>query len=385
MAKQIRRPAYRLQVDYETLGIKGFVIIDSLVNGLSAGGLRMHGGLTEEEVARLARTMTHKFAAVGIPIGGAKAGIALDPRHPDKREVIEKFAKVITPILSEKYLVGEDMGTTKADISHLYRTAGVSPIAVAKKRMSMKGITVDLPDDYDLLDDESNLDELMTGHGVAECTEQACEQLGLDLKGATVAIQGFGNVGSGTAQFLTEKGAKIVAVADVKGTIYRTKGLPVDKLVAARDELGMIDRGMLDFNFAERSREDWMSMYAQILIPAAVADAITKENANKVTAQLVVEAANIPITEEAERELHRMGVNVIPDFIANAGGACGFGLLLSGQVGLEPQEVLREVGTRIRNATTNVINTAKERNIVPRKAAESLAEKELASIKEVFR
>ena len=384
MAKNIRRPAYRLQVDYESLGIKGYVIIDSLVNGLSAGGLRMHEGLTEEEVTRLARTMTHKFAAAGIPIGGAKAGIALDPRHPDKKEVIEKFAKVITPILSEKYLVGEDMGTTKADISHLYRTAGVSPVAVAKKRMSRKGITVDLPDDYDLLDDESNLDGLMTGHGVAECTEEACAQLNIELKGATVAIQGFGNVGSGTAQFLTEKGAKIVAVADVNGTIYRTKGLPIDKLVAARDELGSIDRGKLDFEFAERSREDWLSMYAQIVIPAAVADAITVRNAKKVTAQLVVEAANIPVTEEAERELYRMGIDVIPDFIANAGGACGFGLLLSGQVGFDPQEVLREIGKRIKSATANVIETTKERNIVPRKAAESLAEKELASIKEVF-
>jgi glutamate dehydrogenase (NAD(P)+) len=384
MAKQIRRPVYRLQVDYETLGIKGYVIIDSLVNGLSAGGLRVHEGLTEEEVTRLARTMTHKFAAAGIPIGGAKAGIALDPRHPEKKKVIEKFAKVITPILSEKYLVGEDMGTTKADISHLYRTAGIGPVAVAKKRMSLKGITVDLPDDFDLLDDKSDLDELMTGHGVAECTEEACEQIGLDLEGATVAIQGFGNVGAGTAQFLTEKGAKIVAVADVKGTIYRTKGLPIDKMAAARDELGMIDRGALDFDFAERSREDWMSMYAQILIPAAVADAITKENVDKVTSQLVIEAANIPVTEEAERALHRMGIDVVPDFIANAGGACGFGLLLSGQVGFDPQEVLREVGKRVRAATANVLSTGRERNIIPRRAAVNLAEKELASIKEVF-
>jgi glutamate dehydrogenase (NAD(P)+) len=384
MAKKIRRPAYRLQVDYETLGIKGYVIVDSLINGLSAGGLRLSEGLTEEEVSRLARTMTHKFSAAGIPIGGAKAGIALDPRHPDKKEVIEKFAKVITPILSEKYIVGEDLGTTKADISHLYRTAGVHPVAVAKKRMSMKGITVDLPDDYDLLDDDSNLDELMTGYGVAECTDEACAQLGLKLEDATVAVQGFGNVGSGTAQFLTEKGAKIVAVADVKGTIYRTKGLPIDKLIAARDELGTIDRGKLDFDFSEKSRDDWMSLYAQILIPAAVADTITERNAEKVTAKLVIEAANIPVTEEAERTLYRMGVAVVPDFIANAGGACGFGLLLSGQVAFDPTDVLNEIGKRIRSATANVIEIANERRIVPRKAAESLAEKELASIKEVF-
>ena len=125
-------------------------------------------------------------------------------------------------------------------------------------------------------------------------------------------------------------------------------------------------------------------MHAQILIPAAVADTITAKNAETVTAKLVVEAANIPVTEEAERILHRMGISVVPDFIANAGGACGFGLLLSGQIGFDPQDVLKEIGKRIRTATTNVIETARERDVFPRRAAENLAEKELASIKEVF-
>ncbi len=384
MKRSSRRRAYRLQVDYEKLGIKGYVIIDSLVNGLSAGGLRMREGLTEDEVGRLARAMTHKFAAMRIPIGGAKAGIALDPRHPDKAEVIEKFAKVIRPIMAEKYLVGEDLGTTKADIAALYRDAGISPVAVAKKRMALKGITIDLPDDFDLLSDESNLEELMTGYGVAECADEACSQLSLDLSGATVAIQGFGNVGSGSAKFLTEKGAKIVAVADVKGTIYHSKGLPVDKLIAARDDLGTIDRGKLDFSFTEYPRDQWMSLYAQILIPAAVADAITKENVGKVTARLVIEAANIPATLEAERKLHRMGVAVVPDFIANAGAACGFGLLLSGQTKFDPQQVLQEIGVRIRSATAKVVEAGENRNLLPRKAAENLAEEELAKIKEKF-
>lgn len=384
MTRKARRPAYRLQVDYEQLGIKGYVIIDSLVNGLSAGGLRMREGLTEEEVARLARAMTHKFAAAGIPIGGAKAGIALDPRHPDKGEVIRKFAKIVRPILAEKYLIGEDLGTTKADIANLYRIADISPIAVARKRMSAKGITIDLPDDFDLLSDESNLEEMMTGYGVAECTEEACAQLGLSLDGATVAIQGFGNVGSGTAQFLARKGAKIVVVADVEGMIYSVRGLPVSRLIAASDELGTIDRGKLILNFKEGPGDDWISQSAQILIPAAVADTITRDNVGRVTSQLVVEAANIPVTINAERQLHRMGVAVVPDFIANAGAACGFGLLLTGQVEFDPQEILKEVGKRIRSATANVIEAGHERKLLPRKAAENLAETELTKIKEVF-
>ncbi len=384
MAKKQRQHVYRLQVDYEKLGIKGFVIIDSLVNGLCAGGLRLREGLTEDEVCRLARVMTHKFAASGIPIGGAKAGIALDPRHPEKNAVIEKFAKVIRPILSEKYLVGEDMGTTRADIANFYKAAEVDPIAVAKKRMSEKGITLDLPDGFDMLSDESDLEGLMTGHGVAECTEKACAQLGLDIDGVKVAIQGFGSVGSGTARCLAEKGAKIVAVSDVEGTISNHKGLPVDKLEAARDKLGTIDRKKLDFVFAEKPGKAWMSQGAQVLIPAAVADTITMDNVEHVTAQLVVEAANIPVTLDAERQLHRMGVVAVPDFIANAGAACGFGLLLSGQISLDAEEVLREIGKRIKGTTANVIAGGRDLNLLPRKAAENLAETELKRIKKVF-
>lgn len=384
MRRKSRQVVYRLRLDYEKLGIKAYVIIDSLVNGLSAGGLRMRDGLGDGEIKRLARAMTHKFAAMRVPIGGAKAGIALDPRHPAKTEVIKKFADIVRPILAEKYIAGEDMGTTKADLAGLYSSAGINPVALAKKRMASKGIAIDLPDDFDLLSDESNLEELMTGYGVAECTEEACARLGLSLKEATVAIQGFGNVGSGTAQFLTQKGAIIVAVADAEGTIYRNKGLPIDRLIAARDELGTIDRSKLDFDFAEHPREDWMTLYAQILVPAAVADTITKENAGQVTARLVVEAANIPVTPEAERQLHRMGVAVVPDFIANAGAACGFGLLLSGQVRFDPPEVLEEIGRRIRSATAKVVEADKKGSLLPRKAAEKLAETELAKIKKVF-
>ena len=385
MARKTRRPTYRLQVHYEVLGIKGFVVIDSLVNGLSAGGLRMREGLTQREVQRLARTMTHKFAASQIPIGGAKAGIAADPRRPDKDEIIANFGRLIKPLLAEMYLAGEDMGTARADLANLYRAAELNPVAVAKKRMSSVGITIDLPDDFDLLSDDSNLDELMTGYGIAECTEEACVRLDMNLPGATVAIQGFGNVGSGTARFLTEKGAKIVAVADVDGTIYSDHGLPVGQLLAARDELGPIDRKKLECSFSEHPRDEWLATKAEILIPAAAADTITTDNVENISARLVIEAANIPITLAAEKRLHHMGIPVIPDFIANAGAACGFGLLLSGQAGFDPQEVLQEIGSRIRNATAKVIGIARKRRALPRRAAEAIAEEELAKIKEKFK
>jgi glutamate dehydrogenase (NAD(P)+) len=379
-----RKPIYRLQVHDEALDFTGWVIVDSLINGLSAGGVRMRKGLTEREVGRLARAMTHKFAAAQIPLGGAKSGLDADPRRSDKEQVIKRFAELIQPMLSSLYLAGEDMGTVKSDIANLYRSAGLNPVVVAKRRMAAKGIMVDLPDDFDMLSDESNLEEILTGFGVTECVDEACSRLGIPLAGATVALQGFGTVGSGTAQFLDQKGAKIIAVADVDGTIYRPEGIPVDQLVKARDELGGIHREVLEFGYTKMPREDWLAVDAQILIPAAIADAITKENVHRITSKLVVEAANIPVTAEAERELSRMGIAMIPDFIANAGAACGLGLIISGQVSFNPPEVLQEVARRIRNATAKVLELTKTKKMLPRKAAECVAEEELKKIKERF-
>lgn len=378
----MRKPIYRLQAHDEELDFTGWVIVDSLINGLAAGGVRMRDGLTEREVGRLARAMTHKFAAAQIPLGGAKSGIDADPRRPDKAQVISRFGQLIQPMLSSLYLAGEDMGTVKADIGNLYRSAGVNPVAVAKQRMSAKGIAVDLPDDFDLLSDESNLEEIMTGFGVTECAEEACSILGISLASATVAIQGFGTVGSGTAQFLSQKGAKIIAVADVNGTIYRPEGIPIEQLVKARDELGTINKDVLEFDYTKMPREEWLAVDAQILIPAAIADAIDKNNVGKISAKLVIEAANIPVTSAAERELQKMGVALIPDFIANAGAACGLGLILSGQVKFDPPEILQEVARRIRSATSKVLEMSKR--MLPRNAAEKIAEKELAKIKQKF-
>ncbi|RJP68585.1 MAG: Glu/Leu/Phe/Val dehydrogenase [Candidatus Abyssobacteria bacterium SURF_17] len=384
MAGKARKPIYRLQVHDDKLNFTGFLVIDSLIYGLSAGGVRMRSGLTEREIARLARAMSHKFAAAQIPIGGAKSGIDADPRRPDKADVMKRFGELIGPLLAEMYLAGEDMGTTRFDVANIYRSAGVDPVAVAKKKMAAKGITIELPNYFDMLSNESNLEELMTGYGVGECAEEACRLLGMSLAGATVSIQGFGTVGSRTAQFLAQKGAKVVAVADVNGTVYRRDGLPVEQLVAARDELGMMDRQKFDFDYEHLSRDDWLAVDADIIIPAAVADAITKANAGRITAKLVIEAGNIPATAEAERQLQRNGIALVPDFIANAGAACGFGLLLSGQTRFDPQAILQEIGHRIRIATAKVLEASLKRKQLPRKAAEKIAEQELAKIRQEF-
>ena len=335
----------------------------------------MTPNLTLDEVRRLARSMTHKLSAVGVPAGGAKAGIVGNPGAPDKKARLRAFAKMMEPFLKTIYVAGEDMGTTAEDVAHIYQTIDFSLMQLSAKNAAKHGIKLQIPDDFDpSAVGEVNLELILTGHGVAESTEEACSVLEIEPRRARVAIQGFGTVGSMTADFLAQKGFVIVAVADVHGTIYHPAGLPVKKLLAASDGFGNIDPDKLDFDHQVLHRDDWLAVDADILIPAAVADTIHADNVDRVKAGLIVEAANIPVTEEAEKFLFEKGVVIVPDFIASAGAAGGLGIVLTGQVPLDPEKILAEIGKRLRETTRRVLSLSKAENIQPREVAVRLAE-----------
>lgn len=363
--------------DPET-GTKAFLVIDSLQNGMAGGGIRMTPDVTLEEVRRLARAMTYKFSAVKVPAGGAKAGIVADPSSPNKKAHLAAFAQMAKPFLRELYIAGEDMGTTAEDLAFIYRQAGFSWVKIAKERMAERGVDLPLPDDFDpSAHGGENLEEILTGYGVAEVTEEACGLLGLVPSESRVAIQGFGTVGSMAAHFLSQKGFPIVAIADIEGTIYNAEALPLEALMAAKDDIGHIDRAKLEFAFESLHRDQWLEVQADILIPAAVADTIHRENVSRVKAKLVVQGANIPVTEEAEAYLFNQGIAVVPDFVANAGAAGGLGMILTGQVPLDPGKILEELGQRLRDTTREVLSRSREGGIMPREAAIRLAEAHL--------
>ena len=277
--------------------MKAIVVVDNVAAGPAIGGVRMAPDVTLDEVRRLARAMTYKNVMAGLPHGGGKSGIIADPKTVNKEQVIRTFARCIKNIL--EYIPGPDMGTDEASMAYVYDETSR---AVGLPR-ELGGIP---------------LDEIgATGYGVAECTDVAKDYINLDLNGARVTIEGFGNVGKPAARFLAEKGAVLVGASDSKGTIYNSKGLNVEELIRIKESTGSV----INYKDGEILKTtDLLLINTDILIPAARPDVINDANADVVDAKLIVEGANIPITESAEKLLHDRGILIVPDFVANAGG-----------------------------------------------------------------
>ncbi|MBN1882662.1 MAG: Glu/Leu/Phe/Val dehydrogenase [Deltaproteobacteria bacterium] len=361
-------------------GVTAYIVVDRLINGVCGGGCRMSPVVTLEEVGMLARTMTYKFAAMGVKVGGAKSGIVFDPRSPDKRKASAAFGRLATPYLNTIYITAEDMGTDAEDVRIINENAGVDPIAFAKKKAGELGITLELPEgiEFSNLGGES-FEELITGYGVAEAADEAAGLLDISLEGATATVQGFGTVGAITARNLARRGVKIIAVTDIEGSIISKDGLDVEKMIEARDAAGTVDRNKLDFDFTTGKGDGWLTSGADIIVPAAIANAITEKNVKQVNAKLVLEGANIPITTGAQERLMKRGVLVIPDFIANAGAAAGFGLILTGECKIE--EVFGEFSSRIRQGVRYCVEESKKKRITTRQAAVQLARENLEKLR----
>jgi len=277
--------------------MKAIVVVDNVAAGPAIGGVRMDPDVTLDEVRRLARAMTYKNVMAGLPHGGGKSGIIADPKIVNKEQVIRTFARCIKNIL--EYIPGPDMGTDEASMAYVYDETSR---AVGLPR-ELGGIP---------------LDEIgATGYGVAECADVAKDYINLDLNGARVTIEGFGNVGKPAARFLAEKGAVLVGASDSKGTIYNSKGLNVEELIRIKGSTGSV----INYKDGEILKTtDILLINTDILIPAARPDVINDANADVVDAKMIVEGANIPITESAEKLLHDRGILIVPDFVANAGG-----------------------------------------------------------------
>lgn len=226
--------------------------------------------------------------------------------------------------------------------------------------------------------------DLVGGYGVAAAAAAAVEYRGSRLSGMRVAIQGFGAMGGSSARYLAEQGARVVAIADVKGTIANPDGLDIERLLAARSALGDIDRSALGAGDRELDREAWLSTEAEILVPAAVADAITEQNAGGIQAAYIVEAANIPTTEGAQASLRRRGVTVVPDFVANGGTNAWFWWVLLGRVDPSPEPSFAMISETIRRTVRDLLETAARDDITPRQAAETVAEKNLDELEREF-
>jgi glutamate dehydrogenase (NAD(P)+) len=313
-------------VDPET-GVEGFLVIDRLVRGVSSGGLRMRAGCTLDEVAGLAAGMTVKEAlhyrpgAQYVPLGGAKGGLSIDPRDPRSQAVLERFLGAIKPIAQRHWTMGEDLGLTQSRLDAAVEAVGMtSPVeAIFPLLPNREESERRLARALHTLVDGILLDALIGGFGVAEATLALLERDATPPSDARVAIQGLGTMGGAAARYLARAGTRVVAVSDALGAIVNPRGLDIETLLAARDAFGVVDRAALGPEDREAPGAALLATDADVLIPAAISYAITPADVDAIRARYIVEAANMPVTADAEAALNARGVRVLPDVLANSG------------------------------------------------------------------
>jgi glutamate dehydrogenase (NAD(P)+) len=335
------------------LGLKAIVVIDNCAAGPAMGGVRMASDVNLGECARLARAMTLKNAAAGLPHGGAKSVVVGDPRMPkaNKERLIRAFATSICEL--KDYIPGPDMGTDEEAMAWIKDEIGR---AVGLPRV-MGGIP---------------LDEIgATGFGLAIAAQVVEEFGGPRLEGARVAVQGFGAVGQHVARFLAEKGAPLIAACDSRATVVDPEGLDVGRLIEFKRQ----GKSFTDYDKGKKlAPEDIIDIACDIWIPAARPDVINSANVERLNAKLVLQGANIPVTLDAERRLHERGILSIPDFVANAGGVICASVECHGGTEKAAFDVIAE---KIRVNTREVLRASKEGNMLPRQAATAMAERRI--------
>jgi glutamate dehydrogenase (NAD(P)+) len=346
-------PAKIIHVYEPSLGLKAVLVVDNLAAGPALGGVRMAEDVSTEECFRLARAMTLKNAAAGLPHGGGKVVLYGDPKmpKPDKERLIRALACSLREV--QEYIFAPDMGTDE------------ECMAWVKDEI---GRVVGLPAEVGGIP----LDEIgATGWGLCQVTEVALQYCGyfcdFKVEKARVAIQGFGAVGKHAARFLDAKGAILVGAADSGGAVYHPDGLEVDELIRLKDA----GQSVVDLPRGQKfDRDAIIDFDCDIWIPAARPDVVHEDNVARLKAKLVVEGANIPVTYGAEKYLHDQGVLCIPDFIANAGGVICAAMEYQGA---SPGAVFDVIAEKVRKNTRLVLEESRSQKILPREAAVNLA------------
>jgi glutamate dehydrogenase/leucine dehydrogenase len=360
-------PEYVLKVYDPKIGMAGFLVIDNTKRGPGKGGIRMTANVTEEEVWRLARTMTWKNAIADIPFGGAKAGIVWPGGTAKlKKQYIQSFARTIKPFIPKYYIAGPDVNTGEQEMRWFveatgdWRSATGKPANLCIKTQAGKR-KCGLPHELG-----------STGFGVAHAARVASELKKIPIANATVAIDGFGNVGSFAFKFLKQFGATIVAVRDSRGTAYLPSGLEFKKLIKLKSQ----NQSVSDYPGATKlSPDEIFGLEVDILIPASVTDVINEHNKNAIRAKIIVEGANIPMSEEIEEELFGRGILIVPDFIANAGGVISS---YAEYRGYSPERMFELVKQKVSRNTKLVLEESLKSKKNPRAVALALAKKRLA-------
>jgi len=345
----------------------GFRVQHNLALGPAKGGIRYHPNVTLDEVKALAAWMTWKTATTNIPFGGAKGGVICDPKRMSKAELermTRRYTSEILPIIGpDKDIPAPDVYTDAQTMAWIMDTYSMTVGYTAHGVVTGKPIS---------LGGSPGRAEA-TARGLLFVVEEACKLKRMSLRGATVAIQGFGNAGSIAARLFAEKKAKIIAISDSRGGVTNSRGIDPMKAIRYKERSGTVV-GMP--GASRTSNDDLLTMKCDILIPAALENVITLHNADQVKAKIVAEAANGPTTPHADEVLARRGITVLPDILANAGGVTVSYLEWAQNLqGLMWDEV--EVNARLQKvmvrAFSEVVETMRRYHTHPRAGAMILA------------
>ncbi len=290
---------------------EGYRVTHNIARGPSKGGIRYHPDVELDEVKALAMWMTWKCALMGIPFGGAKGGIRVNPKQLSRGELqrmTRRFtSEIINEIGPEKDIPAPDVGTDPSVMAWIFDTYSMN------KGHSVLGVVTGKP-----LNVGGSLGRLeATAHGALYCIQEAVRKQGMSMQGLRVAVQGFGNVGSFLSKFLTEQGATVIAVSDSNGGIYAEDGIDVPAAIAHKQETGTLE-GLKDTEAI--TNDDLLLLDCDVLAPCALEQVITRDNAADIKAKIICEGANGPVTPSADEILDDRGILVLPDILANAGG-----------------------------------------------------------------
>lgn len=347
-------PEKILEVYDPKTGMHGFVVIDNTALGPGKGGIRMTPGVDKDEVFKLARAMTYKNSLAELPFGGAKSGIIANAKElsrEKKDEIVKAFARALKPVSPLEYVAAPDISMAEHEMK-VYAGENGSLKSCTGKPVGLGGLPHELGS---------------TGFGVYHSALVAVKHLGLDVKKLSFAVEGFGNVGWFVSKFLTQAGAKLVAVSDSKGMIINPKGIVFEKLAKIKKE----EKTVTKYADGEVLKgEEIISVKADILITAAMPDIVTDANKDKIRAKLIVEGSNIPVAHEIEEWLYKKGVLIIPDFVANAGGVISsYVEYINGS----EDDMFKMVEEKIVKNTELVLDKSKKDKVSPRTAAMEIA------------
>jgi len=347
--------------------LTGFRVQHNLARGPGKGGIRFHPNVTLDEVKALAMWMTWKTATVNIPYGGAKGGIICDPKRMSKTELermTRRYASEILPIIGPSTdIPAPDVYTDSQTMAWIMDTYSMIVGHEVQGVVTGKPVSVG---------GSAGRDEA-TARGLLYVVEEACKLKKISLRGASVAIQGFGNAGATAARLFAEKKAKIVALSDTRGGVTNSRGIDPFKALRYKERSGTV----VGMPGASRiTNDDLLTIKCDILIPAALENVITLHNADAIKARIIAEAANGPTTPHADEILARRGITVLPDILTNAGGVTvSYFEWVQNQEGLgwDIDEIRARLQKIMVRAFNDVVDTIRRHHVPPRHAAMILA------------